>query len=410
MKILLVIPYLASAYGGTTQVVKALANHLGQLGITVDIITTNAADGDTASVPTDYWIEEKTYRVRYFPTWHRGDLIFSPSLLQWLLQQVHQYDLVHTHTLFSPLMALTHGICCLRQRPYVMTPHGMLDAWALAYKAWKKKLYYRYIEKPFLAHASAIQVLSTTEADNVIQLEHSQAVLIPNGIHQHDFQTLPNADLFYQQFPHLRSKKLILFLGRIDPKKGLDLLAPAFARVHGLYPSTHLVLAGPDSINFTPTVRQYLVEAFTQGNADVDDETRKLYRSHTDAKTQMTQSVTFTGMLSGPIKYAALKAASLYVSPSYSEGFSMSVLEGMASGLPCVITTGCNFPEAVTHRAAHVVDTEVESITTALKTCLEHPEEARAMGDRARQFIWENYTWKQSAQKLMHQYQHILQA
>ena len=395
MKILLVIPYLASAYGGTSQVVKALAHHLGQLGATVDIITTNAADGDTATVPTDRWVEESSYRVRYFPAWHRSDLIVSPGLLKWLLNHVRQYDIVHTHTLFSPLMALTHGICRLLQRPYVMTPHGMLDAWALAYKAWKKKLYYSAVEKSFLAHSSAIQVLSTTERENVEQLAHNQAVLIPNGIHQDQFQALPDAGLFYQQFPHLRGKKLILFLGRIDPKKGLDLLAPAFATVHGVYPDAHLVLAGPDSINFTPTVREYLADAFAQARGE--GETHK-------------ESVTFAGMLSGPIKYAALAAATIYVSPSYSEGFSMSVLEGMASGLPCVITTGCNFPEAAAHQAAHVVETEVEAIATALIDCLEHPKEAKEMGDRARQFIFDHYTWENAAETLLKTYQCIIQA
>lgn len=395
MKILLVIPYLASAYGGTSQVVTALAHHLGQAGMTVDIITTNAADGDTATVPTDDWVEEPFYRVRYFSAWHRSDLIFSPGLLQWLLTHIHRYDIVHTHTLFSPLMALTHGICRLRQRPYVMTPHGMLDAWALAYKAWKKKLYYTAVEKAFLARSSAIQVLSTTESDNVAQLDHDQAVLIPNGIHQNQFQSRPDAELFYQRFPHLRDKQIILFLGRIDPKKGLDLLAPAFATIYAAYPNAHLLLAGPDSINFTPTVRGYLRDAFTQGKTSV--ETSK-------------ESVTFTGMLSGPIKYAVLAAATIYVSPSYSEGFSMSVLEGMASGLPCVITTGCNFPEAAAHQAAHVVDTETDAIATALMDCLENPKEAKKMGDRARQFIFDHYTWENAAQTLIKTYQQIIQS
>ena len=119
--------------------------------------------------------------------------------------------------------------------------------------------------------------------------------------------------------------------------------------------------------------------------------------------------VTFTGMLTGNLKYAALAAANIYVAPSYSEGFSVSVLEGMASGLPCVITTGCNFPEAEIEKAALVVEIDAKKITDALLWCLVNPEEAKQIGDRSRQFIFENYTWDKIAIKLEKIYSNILQ-
>ena len=115
---------------------------------------------------------------------------------------------------------------------------------------------------------------------------------------------------------------MVLGLGRIDPKKGLDLLAKAFTKAHQVFPDTQLIVAGQDNTGFLPIAQNYFEEA------------------------GCSSAVKFTGMLTGEIKYAALAAANIYVAPSYSEGFSMSVLEGMASGLPCVITTGCNFPEA----------------------------------------------------------------
>jgi len=109
-------------------------------------------------------------------------------------------------------------------------------------------------------------------------------------------------------------------------------------------------------------------------------------------------------MLAGSLKYAALAAASVYVAPSYSEGFSMSVLEGMAAGLPCVITTGCNFPEAAMAQAAHVVKIDADEITRALIQCLSHPQQAKEMGDRARQLIFEHYTWERIAAKMIEVY------
>ena len=113
-------------------------------------------------------------------------------------------------------------------------------------------------------------------------------------------------------------------------------------------------------------------------------------------------------MLTGELKYSALSAANIYVAPSYSEGFSMSVLEGMASGLPCVITTGCNFPEAAQTNSAYVAKIDAREIANALLKCLSDRNAAKAMGTRAREFIFQNYTWDKIALKMVEVYQEIL--
>lgn len=379
----MITPYLGAVYGGTYKVFIELVQSVNQLGITVDIITTNANGSGKLDVPLETWINENNYRVCYFSCWHQYDFIISFSLINWLFLHIKEYDIVHTNTIFAPQFLFIHCICQLFHIPYIVTPHGMLEPWALSYKAWKKQLYYRLLEKSALQNAQAIQVLSSSEAENVRTLGFQQTIIVPNGIHHEEFQNLCKADIFYDQFPHTKNKILIFFLGRIDPKKGLDLLACAFAKVHSQFPQTHLVVAGPDSIGFLPTVKNYFINV---GCID---------------------AVTFTGMLSGSLKYAALAAASLYVAPSYSEGFSMSVLEAMASGLPCVITTGCNFPEAGIAKVAHVVDVDAEEIADALIKCLSDCEQAKFMGQQAREFIFQNYTWSQSAQKLVQVYQAI---
>jgi glycosyltransferase involved in cell wall biosynthesis len=381
MRILIITPYISPTYGGTSKAVAEIVESLASLNVEVDLVTTNANGVTCLEIPLNTWITKNGYRVCYFPSWHKNDLVFSHLLISWLFHHVADYDIVHTHTIFSPLMSFVHWICQIRKIPYLMTPHGMLDPWALAYKAWKKKLYLNLFEKASLKSAKFIQVLATAEADCVNSLGLQQSVLVPNGIHCYDFQSLPNPNIFFNKFPQIRDKTLILFLGRIDPKKGLDLLASAFAKVHQKFPQTHLIVAGPDSIGFLPTVETYFQQA---GCLDV---------------------VTFTGMLTGELKLAALAATSLYVAPSYSEGFSMSVLEGMASGLPCVITTGCNFPEA--KEVAHVVEINADAIGNALIECLNNPQESKLMGLNARKFIFDNYTWQEVARKLLHLYSAI---
>jgi glycosyltransferase involved in cell wall biosynthesis len=386
MKILIVIPALGPVYGGPTKSVIELAQSLGKKGIDVDIVATTANGYTSLDVPTLTWIDEKYYRIQYFPYWNLLDYKITLSLTCWLFQYVTNYDLVHTNAIFSYPVLPAHWACQLHRIPYIMTPHGMLEPWALAYKAGKKRFYFNLLEKPAFQCASAIQMLASMEAKRIEQLKlKAPVVIIPNGIHAQDFEILPDVEQFYQQFPHTRSKTLILFLGRIDPKKGLDLLASAFAKVHAQFPQTHLVIAGPDNIGFSKTVKSYFAEA---GCLD---------------------AITFTGMLTGSLKYAALAAASLYVAPSYSEGFSVSVLEAMAAKLPCVITTGCNFSEAATAQTALVVDIDAHKIANALLWCVNNPEQAKAMGDRARQFIFEKYTWEKIASQLQQVYSNILQ-
>ncbi|MEH2374713.1 glycosyltransferase [Nostoc sp.] len=385
MKILIVIPALGSVYGGPSKSVVELAQALGTFGLSVDLVTTNANGSTSIDLPLYVWLSKKFYRIQYFPYWALSDYKISFSLTIWLFQHVADYDLVHTNAIFSYPILAAYWACQQQRVPYVVTPRGMLEPWALSYKPGKKRLYYTLFEKLALQRASAIQMLASTEAEGTKSLNiKTPLIIVPNGINYQEFENIPNTELFYQQFPCTRNKTLILFLGRIDPKKGLDLLATAFAKAHKEFPEIHLVIAGPDNIGFLATVQNYFM---TAGCSD---------------------AITFTGMLTGAMKYAALAAANIYVAPSYSEGFSMSVLEGMAAGLPCVITTGCNFPEAAAAGVASVVDINSDQIANALIEFLKQPLQAKDMGDRARQFILENYTWDSVALKLISVYQDII--
>ena len=384
MKILMVIPALGEVYGGPTKIVLELAKSIAKLNVSVDIVATHANGSTNLDVPLNQWITKDGYRIQYFSYLDLFDYKFTGSMTKWLFKNVSNYDIVHTNAIFSYPILAAHWICQFRKVPYISAPHGMMEPWALAYKAWKKKLYFSFLEKPLLQRSQALQMTASTESRHVKSLGlKTRLVFIPNGIHREDFASLPSPEIFYQEFPQTRNKTLIIFLGRIDPKKGLDLLAPAFAQALKEFPDAHLIVAGPDNTGFLPTAENYFIKA---GCRD---------------------AVTFTGMLTGTLKYAALAAADIYVAPSYSEGFSMSVLEGMATGLPCVITTGCNFPEAGMAKAASIVDIDAGKIADALIQLLQEPIAAQEMGDRAREFILDNYTWDRIAAKMVAVYQDI---
>lgn len=385
MKILLVIPAIGNFCGGTTKVIFSWAEALSNQGINVDIVTTNANGNSALDVALRKWLSAFGYRIQYFPYVNSGDYKWSNEYANWLFRNVRNYDLVHISACFSLTNIPAHWACRWHNIPYIISPHGMLEPWALSYKAWKKRLFYSLFERPALNNAKAIQAMATPEAVHLSNLRLKPPIAtIPNGIHDKEWLNLPTSDLFFQAFPNTRNKTLILFLGRIDPKKGLDILAQAFRSIHVNFPQTHLVIAGPDNIGFLPKTKKYFAEV---GCLD---------------------AVTFTGILIGEIKYSALVAADLYVAPSYSEGFSISILEGMASGLPCVITTGCNFPEAAKANSAYVVEPTAAHIGKAIMSCLKDPKASQSMGKSAQQFIFNNYTWDRIAALLIEVYTSIL--
>lgn len=384
MRVLLIIPYISLIYGGTGKVVCEIAQALGEHGLNVDVVSTNANDKSKLQVPLRTWIQKSSYRIQYFPCWHRYDQTISISWAYWLLMHLKNYDIIHAHTLFGPMLSLTYKLCQMKKLPYIMTPHGMLEPWALQKQAKKKSFYLNFFDNPALRKASAIQALTDCEMKQVRELGFSQVFTISNGIQIEKFETLPSPNEFYQTFPETRDKKVILFLSRIDPKKGLDILAKAFAKTHLAFPNSHLVVAGPDSIGYLAEVK----EQFSQLNC--------------------LEFVTFTGNLQGTLKYAAFSVASLYILPSYSEGFSLSVLEGMAAGLPCIITKGCNFLDAEEAGVVYVVEANEEEITNALNHYFEKTLEAQSLGAKAKEFILTFYTWDKIASQLAALYTQLI--
>jgi len=194
--------------------------------------------------------------------------------------------------------------------------------------------------------------------------------IIPGGVDLKVFSRLPSSTEFERTYPELRDKKVILFLGRLHKVKGLDLLTRAFGRIHreGL-DDVWLVIAGPNEGGYRTQVERGLRE---EGVLD---------------------RTTFTGMITGKEKLSALARCDLFVLPSYSEGFSVALLEALASGCPVVITNRCNFPEVAQAEAGLVIEPHVEDLTNALIKLLRNNALRLRMGQNARAMIEDGYSW-----------------
>lgn len=253
-------------------------------------------------------------------------------------------------------------------RPYVISAHGMLEPWALRNKRWKKEVYAALFERGHVAGATALHALTEAEVEDYRRFGARQPIaVIPNGV------TIPDRvgpELFLAQHPGLRGKRVVLFLGRIHFKKGLDLLVEAWSQVAGAHPDARLVLAGPDFEGTRAVVERQIAER------------------------GVGASVCFTGMLRGAEKWSAMAAAEAFVLPSYSEGLSVSALEAMGMGLPVILTTHCHLPEAARAGAGWEIPSEAAALTSVLQQLLRNPTaENRAMGANGQRLVRERFRW-----------------
>ncbi|MEJ7709654.1 MAG: glycosyltransferase [Pyrinomonadaceae bacterium] len=388
MKILHVIPSMGPAYGGPSKGLQELSTALSAVGVSIDVATTNADGPDSLRVPLGVAVEEKGVNTYYFPRQGRGSFVFSWPLTQWLWRHQSGYDLVHVHTIFAYPTLAASRIAQRRRVPYVVTPHGMVEPWCLNYKSWKKQPYMKLIEQQTLSMATALHALVSQEEVNLRALDLvNPTFVLPNGVNLSEFSALPPKQLFAANFPQAHGRKIILFLGRIDPKKGLDHLVNSFAEI--LQEAPHekplLVIAGPDLVGYGDEVKSLIEEK------------------------GLTQNVLFTGMLTGEIKLAAFSAADVFVLPSRSEGFSMAVLEALAAGCPVVITEACNFPELAADGAGRVIKTDAGELTRVLLELLQSDDLRREMGEQGKQLMRREYSWPIIAARLGHVYQDILE-
>lgn len=298
---------------------------------------------------------------------HRVRWMLDHNLRNSFRQTIRQAQGVHIHGVWEPHCNVAAAAARACKRPYIISAHGMLDLWALRQKRVKKALYAALIEARNLQRAACLRALTMDEVHDYRRVGLTNPVaIVPTGVEVPPGIT---GDLFWETYPHLAGRRIVLFLGRIHQKKGLALLLEAWSRMPRSADDVHVVVAGPDDGNLE-TLKQ-IVE--TLG---------------------IQSSVTFAGMLNGEQKWSALRAASVFVLPSYSEGFSVAVLEALAMGVPVIVTEQCHFPEVKEQHCGLVIQPDVEQVEQALTEFLRMPpEQAVHMGQLGKELIEKRFSW-----------------
>lgn len=377
VKVLHVIASMAPEWGGTAVAVAGLTKALAEHGVYSEVVTTHESEGEL--LPTPHLPRHCFRRGLAARVWSA----YSRPLAAHLERTIADFDIVHVHGLwhFGGLIA-----CRIARRkgvPYVVSLRGEMDGRRLRYKRSKKRIYRALFLDRALRDAAALHAVSTAECQHVAALGLQTPVFVcPNGVDLAQFDELAgqHRNSLLRNYRQLQNRRVVLYLGRIESLKGLDVLAQAFAYVAAKLQDVVLLVAGRDEDGTLADVQRTLREA---GVAD---------------------RMVFTGFLTGSRKFAALACADLFVLPSYSEGFSKAVLEALAAGLPVVISEQCNFPEVERAKAGFVVPSKSTSVADAIATILADADLAKRMANNARGLIEAHYQWSVIAGRMAQHY------
>jgi len=332
VKILHVIHSVNPQGGGTAEGVRQLSAALLQEGASVDVLTLDAPDAP--------WIRDFPLPLFALGPGRFG-YGYSPRVVPWLVQHGGAYDMILVNGLwqFGGLAVwLASRKTSLR---YAVFPHGMLDPWfkrRYPLKHLKKWLYWPWAEYRVLRDAADVFFTSDEErleARKSFPLYRCHEQVLGYGIALPPGEASQQQALFSEHYPNLAGKRLILFLGRIHEKKGIDLLLQAF---HELLPAAksdfHLIIAGPHDNPYGVRMQEL---------------TRQL---------GLDSHVTWPDMLSGDIKWGALRSADVFILPSHQENFGISVVEALACRLPVLISNKVNIWREITSDQAGLVEND----------------------------------------------------
>lgn len=359
MKILHVVPtyFPARRYGGPIVAVHGLCKALVARGHEVHVFTTNVDGDGTLDVPVVTPVDVDGVQVRYFPS-PQPRVYRSPAMRRALAKETGAFDVVHTHAVY-----LWPGVAAARAAratgvPYVISPRGMLVPELIARKSrFAKTLWLRLFERRGFAHAAAIHFTSALELEDArrVGLPLPSPIVIPNGV---DLPPRPNVP---------REERTLVFLGRVNWKKGLDRVIEALPRL-----GARLLVAGNDEEHLTPQLRALAEKA----GADVE----------------------FLGPVYGAAKDELLARATLFVLLSTSENFGNAVLEALAMETPAVLSAGVGLAEEVVRAHAGVVGLD------DVPALLADPARRVEMGRNGRALVESRFAWPRVAQEMEEAY------
>ena len=381
MKLALLTPHISRRGGGIKDAVLGLACSLTHReDVQLNVLS---VEDESAAEDRVLW---DSIPIHLFSSPVPGNFRYAPKLARFLLSL--NPDVVHTHGLWTylSLASLKFARAGVSQRPYVVSPHGMLDPWALRNSADKKRLAALAFERRHLTNAACLHAVSKGEAETFRAYGLANPIcVISNGVDLVDLDAPAPSPPW--DASRVLDRKVLLYLGRLHPKKGLPLLLRAWAETPVATGEWTLAIAGWDQGGHAAELER-MVWDFNLSN-----------------------SIEFLGPLFGESRDAAYRNAKAFVLPSFSEGQPLTVLEAWAHALPAVITSACNLPDGFAAGAAIRIEPTVQSIKAGLQELVQMDRQAlELMGKAGRDLVERDYTWSRIASQMREVYRWILGA
>jgi glycosyltransferase involved in cell wall biosynthesis len=397
MRILHIINSLAKSMGGSREACLSLCRALQAQGHDVIVYATNFDPlGNDLDCSEDI-TELEGVRVKIFPVQWPRSYGFSLPLFNALRRDIRFFEIAHIHSLYRFHFVATTLLCRCYGVPYLIKPHGSLDPFLFKKGRAGKFVHEALFERPAMKNAAAVHFTALEEMTLAVgtgvfgegsitrDSRLSNGVIIPEGIELDRDAEAADAGAFLEFHPELVGKKIVLFLSRINFKKGLDLLVQAFAIVCRERDDIRLAIVGPDNEGYGKQVCRWLKDE------------------------RLSDKTVWTGMLKGRDKFAAYKAADVFVLPSYTENFGYVIVEAMSLGVPVVITNRVNIWREIDDAGAgRVVDCDAQQVADAILELLNNPLVATAMAERGRKLVPEKFSVAAAAKQATEVYSAIL--
>ena len=367
MKILHSIPSVMRTSAGPSYSVLRLCDHLS-INNEVSLIS---SDEVSEKFQHDF--------IKTFPS-NLGfkKLGVSPQMHKWIANNLknHNFDIVHSHSLWMMQNIYPSWESKKNHIPVVISPRGTLSSMAFKSGSIVKSLFWPLIQKPVLRDATIFHATSIQEKNDIRDLGFKQPIaVVPNGIDLHEIKKFKKND---------QSFKKLLFIGRLHPIKGIDNLLLAWKEIENIHQNWTLEIVGPDNYN-------YLTE--------LNKITKKL----------QLKRVIFSKEIHGEEKNKKYQSADLFILPSHSENFGVSVAEALSNGIPCVVSRGAPWKILDECKAGWWIDNSVEMLTKNLINILSlSTSNLESMGLNGRRLVSEDFNWNKVSSMMIEVYQWIL--
>lgn len=386
MKILQVVPYFypAWAYGGPAKLVYDTSMFFAKHGHDVTVYTSDAFDR-TARMPKEKRLRNVEHlTVHYFRNLNNAfayvyNIFVTPGLFGEALMHVKDFDIIHLHDFYTPQNVWIGWFARAFHVPYVLSVHGCLEEQRVKQQEFFKRVFLTLFGKGLLRHASRVVATSPNEvaAYQTFGIPTGKIVRLGHGVDAKEFIAAETKAQCRRHFGLKPEDVVVTYLGRIHKIKGLDLLVGALSLMKEKRMTC--VLAGSDD--------GYLSQL------------KKLIASH-----DLSQQITLLGTCFGKEKAMLFKATDIFVYPSYSEGFSLGILEATAAGLPLVITTGCHFDAVKTYGAGIIVEPSSASLVAGIMTFVRDPKLRKHAAQQAKKLIAEKYSMEHIGSQILDVY------